>query len=344
MTIRGPRSFEPPRPDQIARREPLAGNNAASGAILERLTLTDGRRLIAKTVSPELDWIMRATHDEGRAATLFTSGLLDRLPPAIDHTTLGAERDGERWTIYMRDVGDRLFSFDHRLTREEATRVLEAMVAMHRTFQGEELTGLCDLADLPGLFSPSSAEEAIASGRDLELPDLVADGTAWTLWALIRRGWERVPEVYPADVADALHSMVEDPLPLTHALRECPCTLVHGDFKTNNLGIDDERLLVIDWGSLTAHGPGAIDFVFFLLGGEHEITYDEVTDTYRRIAGDLYDEASVDLAHLSVFTAFGMQLAFTVTEDEEEWRRLAAETLSWWIPRLRTALERSGVG
>lgn len=153
MTIRGPRSFEPPTPDQIAHREPLAGNNAASGATLERLTLTDGRRLIAKTVSPELDQIMRVTHDEGRAATLFTSGLLDRLPPVIDHTTLGAERDGERWTIYMRDVGDRLFSFDHRLTREEATRVLEAMVAMHRTFQGEELTGLCDLAYLRALLT-----------------------------------------------------------------------------------------------------------------------------------------------------------------------------------------------
>jgi hypothetical protein len=335
--------FSPPVPGEIASRERLTGNLAASGAILDRLTLTDGTRLVAKTISPELDWIMGETHDEGRAATLFTDGVLDRLPASIDHAVLGAERDGDRWTIYMRDLGDALYASDRRLTREESTRVLEAMTQMHRVFLDEDLPGLCDLVDAITLFAPARGRRLIAEGRDLEMPDLVLRGKTWTLWTFILRGWELVPEVFPPDLADALLRFMDEPGVLADALSRRPCTLNHGDLKTNNLGFAGGRTLLIDWGSLTARAPGASDFVLFASGGAFEASPDELEDDYRRIAGDLFDEVAVDLSHLQTFAFFGCQFAFSCVEDEDEMRAISQEETVRWIPRLRLALERTGI-
>ena len=53
-----------------------------SGNAIERVVLADGRVLIAKRIVPGADWIGRASADPGREGLLFTSGVLDRLPPA----------------------------------------------------------------------------------------------------------------------------------------------------------------------------------------------------------------------------------------------------------------------
>jgi hypothetical protein len=39
------------------------------------------------------------------------------------------------------------------------------------------------------------------------------------------------------------------------ALLGCAATLVHGDLKMANLGIDGDRLVLLDWGTLTTRSP-----------------------------------------------------------------------------------------
>jgi hypothetical protein len=68
---------------QVAQHEPIV-STGWSGNLLERLVLADGRRLVVKRIVPGTNWMDRHTKDEGREALLFTSGVLGRLPEAID--------------------------------------------------------------------------------------------------------------------------------------------------------------------------------------------------------------------------------------------------------------------
>ena len=63
---------------EVVEHEPLI-SRGWSGNILERLVLSDGRRLVAKRIVPGTNWIDRHTADEGREALLFRSGVLDRV-------------------------------------------------------------------------------------------------------------------------------------------------------------------------------------------------------------------------------------------------------------------------
>ena len=83
--------------------------DSLSGSPFERVTV-DGRTYVLKHLSRELDWLMRALGDglHGQppwVAILWREGLLDRLPPEIDHTVVGMAYEAEsRLAILMRDV------------------------------------------------------------------------------------------------------------------------------------------------------------------------------------------------------------------------------------------------
>jgi hypothetical protein len=123
-----------PLRDHAVSHEPIQAG--ASTALLERLVLPDGRRLVSKHVTPELDWMMRATNDTGRAAELWVSGAMDRLPPVVDPALVRIE-DG--WYLYMDEV-----EFHRRGTRfspDEISRVLGALAARHR--RGSAASATC---------------------------------------------------------------------------------------------------------------------------------------------------------------------------------------------------------
>ena len=101
-----------------------------SGNALERLVLADGNVLIAKRIVPGGDWIGRASADPGREGLLFTNGVLDRLPPALDHAMVAAARDGDAWWLVMRDVSDQLLDDDSLVSRETNRRLLGAVNEM----------------------------------------------------------------------------------------------------------------------------------------------------------------------------------------------------------------------
>src|SRR6187397_865440 len=71
-------------------RRLLGGTDGKSGTLLERVVI-DGERFVVKHLHPDDDWTMRGFGDLGcRPVEVWTSGLLDAVPPSIDHAVVNA--------------------------------------------------------------------------------------------------------------------------------------------------------------------------------------------------------------------------------------------------------------
>ena len=133
----------------------------------ERVVI-DGEHFVLKYQDPRDDWILRAAGDPGRSyVRLWESGLLDRLPPVLDHAVVAAAFDGTVGMILLRDVGDALLQPDAPFTSEQHARYLDHMAALHAAFWGwRDDVGLTPLERRYLLFSPEvAAAEAAARQR-----------------------------------------------------------------------------------------------------------------------------------------------------------------------------------
>ncbi len=76
---------------------------------------------MCKRVSPEWDWISRATGDRGRALSMWRAGVFDRLPDRVEHATVAVEPapDGVGWDVFMKDVSAELVGPEQRLDRQQ---------------------------------------------------------------------------------------------------------------------------------------------------------------------------------------------------------------------------------
>ena len=75
--------------------------------------MIDGERFVLKHLHPDDDWTMRGFGDLGcRPVEVWTSGLLDAVPPTIDHAVVGAAaglgRNGWGGALLLRDVSEHL--------------------------------------------------------------------------------------------------------------------------------------------------------------------------------------------------------------------------------------------
>jgi hypothetical protein len=312
------------------RREPLAAGDGRSGSLLERVTLAGGEVVVVKHARAASDWIMRATHDDGgRVATLWSSGLLRRVPAVIEHAILAVERDGDGWLVVMRDVSAALLPEAARLSRASGRRVLAAAAALHMAFLDEPPVALCSLADRYGFLSPATARRE-AGGPD-QVPKLIA------------RGWERLPELLPPDVAEAVLAIAERPEPFAAELARCPATLVHGDLKLGNVGFLGDRVVLLDWGTQTGWAPSAVDAAWYLAVNASRIdaTREQVLDDFRAAEGERHDEDALRLALLGGLVQLGWDKALHATEHPDPAvRDRERADLVWWTARARDALER----
>jgi hypothetical protein len=310
---------------EVAEHGPVV-STGWSGNLLERLTLADGRRLIAKRIVPGTNWIDHHTKDQGREALLFTSGVLGRMPPAIDHAVLAAERDGDAWWVVMRDVSASLLADGRRLSREEHRRVLAAANGMWDEFWDEQVPHLCSLHDCFQLFSPAIAE-AERYGLDL-LPK------QYEVF------WEAFAEAVDTDVADAVLTLVYDPAPLVTELDARGTTLIHADIRDEQIGLDGDRLILLDWGRASQGNP-VVDFFWSICHNAWRIdaTHDELVEDFRRARGDRDDPRAVELGVIAGLVmygwVFGHSAAYHPDPAERDWAR---RELAWWVPRARRAL------
>lgn len=303
-------------------RDSFAHSDGKSGVPMERVII-DGEPFVVKHVSIDNDWIMRATGDLGaRPLLVWRSGILERVPPSIDHGFAGVAPEGRGAAILMRDVGPWLVpEGDDPVPLEQHLRFVDHMAEFHAAFWGwDDTIGLVPLSDRFVWFTSevSACEEALGSGA--AVPRIAAEG------------WRRLPGVAPR-MAEIVLPLLRDADPLVAALDATPQTFVQGDWKMGNLGSHpDGRTILLDWAVPGRSTPcGELAWYVALNRRRLPQSKDETIDAYRGAlerhgidTGPWWD-AQIALALLGAMVQFGWEKA--MDEPDE---------LAWWDERVVT--------
>jgi phosphotransferase family enzyme len=236
------------------REEPFP-NDGWSGATMTLLRRGDGERFVLKRDSPALDWIATATHDGPILREAWFAGRGLALPSPIRAPYLGAGRDGADFGILMPDLTGVLFDWDAPISVEELDRVLSGLAALHaypwRT-SGE-------IEDGP--WCPIRERITLICRASLERPGAARDAVG----ARILPGWDAFDRRAPRAVREIIGSLGANPQPLVDALATMPSTLIHGDLKLANVGIEpDGSVDLVDW-QMVSLAPVAIELGWFLV-------------------------------------------------------------------------------
>ena len=328
-----------------ARRLPFVGGHSASGSSFLAIETNDGQgpRFVVKLSSPACDWVVRGTADRhGREVLVWTTGLLDRLPPEITHPVIACARDRKSWSILMHDVSDQLIPdpMDVSTVNEaDHRRYLDALAALHANFWGQSevvdpALGYCSPWHRYTVFSPATGEREAAHPNET------------ILW--IRQGWPSILALIAPDVAALLRRLLEDPAPLCAAMARYPQTVLHGDPRYANIGIAPSprpRVVLLDWHFV---GPGvpAVDLAWYLasIRSRAPVPNESIISWYReRLAqrlGSRFEEQwwlpQLELSLLGEVVrrgwVFGWFAAHHPNADMREWGR---QSVGWWSERAR---------
>jgi hypothetical protein len=314
--------------ERAVRRAPMDGHDGRSGALLERVVLDDGTRLVMKTSDPGLDLTVAASGGDGaRELDLWAGGWFDDLPPAIGHCLVDGWRDADGCIVtVMGDVGDAVVGW-RDVSPYEHRRIVRAAAALHRHFADLIVPGLCTLERRLALLGPVTAASLIDAPSPLP--------------RAIRRGWELFAGLAPRDVSDAVFAVFADPSGLAAALRAAsPNTLVHGDLWLVNLALEPDRVVLLDWNLATA-APAALDFASFLVAHGHllEAGRDAVIADFRAAEGDLVPDEAMRLGYLAGLLEFAWSKALYAIDDPNSAVRARERAdLDWWIDAARPAI------
>ncbi|HEX6289522.1 MAG TPA: phosphotransferase [Herpetosiphonaceae bacterium] len=254
----------------VVKRSPLPVAHH-SGNTLERVIARRRgmeRRFVLKRFSIERDWIMRLTHDDAvRELALFRHGIYTRLPDTCYVPIIAAARDGSSWASLMADVTDGLAPADDApIAAADLRRYLAQLAAVHARFLHDDslldpALGLSTVRDFALILSPRLVRDECAEGRGHAVLEAA------------QRGWRVFDEIAPPEVVQAIEHLERAPDPLLALIDHMPHTLVHGDFKTANLGAwppvvpgepaSTHRTIILDWQDAT-YGPPLLDLGYFL--------------------------------------------------------------------------------
>jgi hypothetical protein len=313
-------------------REQIGDSVGKSGARIERLRI-DGVPLVLKYLDRTVDWTLRAIDDDGTVlCEMWSRGILHQLPLCLRQPIIAVGRDrgddGSLFTtLLMEDIGPWLIpATDVLLTSEEHERILDHMAAMHATFwETDRPIDLVSMATRYRELSPWTARDEAVLGSNSLVPRLVGEG------------WEQLGTVAPRASA-VLLPLAEDPTPLIAAFGGTPRTLLHGNWKLDNLGIDDDgRTIVLDW-EMPGRGPALTDLAWYLaincrrLAASKEATiacYKEALER-RGVDTEGWWSRQLALALLGGGVQFGWEKCLGGYDDELAWwedRALAAAAL-----------------
>jgi hypothetical protein len=234
--------------------QPMDGHSGVAGGRLSYVNTNLGRFVI-KQMSIDSDWIMFASADEQcRAVRLWEYGLLDQLRPHLEHKIIACARDENGGAILMHDLTGHVYTWGESMTPELVPVFLDRLARFHAAFWSDpHLTdpclGLCDATRLLDATSLAMAQNQAEPSRGV-LPDWITDG------------WEVMGKLLEADVFAELRRLSKNPRPLIAALNRYPYTLLHGDYRAENMGHADQPVL-IDW-QLATFSLMTIDLAWFV--------------------------------------------------------------------------------
>ena len=315
-------------------RAPVADAPGKSGATLERLEIA-GQRYVLKHLDLASDWTMRASGSlRGAPLELWERGILDQLPGCINQPIVAAapeQRQGPGRSggcaLLMQDVSEFLVPVsDDPVPVGQHRRFLRHMAALHAAFWncGPE----ADVVPMMHRYlelSPWMAEAEAAIGSDHLVPRLVA------------KGWPMLAEVAPA-AADVAIPLARDPGPLVEALLSTPQTLVHSNWKLDNLGTDDHgRTVLLDW-EQPGRGPALSDLAWYLAINCRRLpeSKEDSIALYRQalqaagVDTTPWWETQLALSLLGALVQFGWEKALGGYDEELAWwetRAIAAAAL-----------------
>ena len=236
-------------PQELVRdaieRVVISGHEGKSGAGLERVRLADGRAVIVKRIEPGTDFTIEATGGlPGCEILLWQAGVFEHLPDGVGHALIDAWVEDDATVLVMRDLGDAMLTWNHRLDARQAMWLMQRTAALHRAYLGATPPSVVPLERALALFAPANARPLAERGIEL--------------MRLVLRGWEIFADEVPADVSEAVFALLDDVTPLRCALENGPVTMTHGDLATVNMAIEGDTLVLIDWAMPTA-APGSLD-------------------------------------------------------------------------------------
>jgi hypothetical protein len=288
-----------------------------SGALLERVTI-DGQPYVVKHLDHDADWTLRVANVPGSATVqLWRQGVLAELPDCFNQPIVAVAQDVRRPTVsalLMHDVGKWLVpATDDLVPVGQHERFLDHMAALHATFW-ERRIAVVSSTDRYLELSPRMAAAEAAIGSDHLVPRLVA------------QGWPLLEEVAPA-LARVVVPLVNEPSPLVDALDTTPQTFVHGNWKLDNLGTDDDgRTVLLDW-ELPGTGAAASDLAWYLAINCRRLptTKEQTIVAYRAalerhgVATEPWWDRQLGLCLIGAMVQFGWEKALGGYDDELAW-------------------------
>lgn len=298
----------------VEQRAPLA-SAGKSGARLERVRI-DGTPYVVKYLDAETDWTMRASGiDLVVPAELWRRGVLHALPDCLRQPIIGIAQD-DSTALLMEDVSAWLVPVtDAPIEVPQNEQFLDHMAAMHAEFWHTDLDiDVVPVANRYLELSPAMADAELARGSDDLVPQLV------------RKGWPLLAEIAPRAAAVVV-PLAHDPGPLVRALAHTPQTFVHGNWKLDNLGIDDAgRTVLFDW-ELSGRGAPVSDLAWYLaincrrLPVSKEAAIESYRDALERhgVETGPWWERQLALCLLGALVQFGWEKALGGYDDELVW-------------------------
>ena len=253
---------------------PMNGHSGLAGGQLSYVDTNSGR-MVLKQTSMQSDWIMFSSADERcRSVALWQYGLLDQIHPQVEHEILGCARDGDGWAILMNDLTGCFYSWDKPIPPELRPVFLDSLARIHATFWNDPSLndtrlGLCDVATLIDQSSPTVAKKYVDGGLGV-LPTWIHDG------------WQVMEDLLDPDVFEQMNNIIENRQPLLNALSRYPSTLLHGDYRADNLAYPNYPA-VLDWQEASC-ALMTIDLAWFILQdfGRENIEKTEIIKYYRQ--------------------------------------------------------------
>jgi hypothetical protein len=313
--------------DGVTERTTLGADHGKSGARLERVII-GGRPYVLKHLDLSDDWTMRASGClHGPPLALWRTGALARLPDCINQPIVAVASEPAGCAVLMHDVTPWLVpATDEPIPLAQHERFVEHMATMHAAFWecGPELDVVPPMHRYLEL-SPWTAEAESAIGSTHLVPKLIA------------KGWPLLYDVAPR-AAEVVVPLAYDPGQLVDALATTPQTLVHSNWKLDNLGTDDsDRTVLIDW-EQPGRGAGLTDLAWYLAINCRRLpqSKEDSIEMYRQalerhgIDAEPWFGRQLALALLGALVQFGWEKALGGYDDELAWweaKALAAAPL-----------------